>query len=84
MTEPAGAGGVVDPEIALRREVDALTQRFPEVDRAELEEQVRSTYDRIRKEATVQSHLVAMTDRQVTDELRARGETLHVRGEDVD
>ena len=84
MTEPAGAGGVLDPEVALRREVDALVQRFPDVDRAELEERVRSTFGRLKEEATVDQHLVAMTEQQVTDQLRDQGETVHVRGEEVD
>ena len=83
MTEPVGAGGVVDPETALRREVETLAQRFPDVDRAELEERVRSTYQRLKSEATVDSHLVAMTEGLVTEELRQRGESIRVRGEDV-
>jgi hypothetical protein len=84
MTEPAATGGLVNPEIALRREIDTLAQRFPDVDRAELEERVRSTYGRLKEEATVDSHLVAMTEGQVTDELRKRGETIHIRSEDAD
>ena len=83
MTEPTGTGGVVDPETALRREVETLAQRFPDVDRADLEEQVRATYERLKKGATVDSHLVAMTEGLVTEELRERGENVHVRGEDV-
>lgn len=83
MTEPA-AGGGVDPEIALRREVDTLAQRFPDVDRAELEERVRSTYQQLEEEATVHSHLVALTEKEVTDELRDRGEKIRVPGEDAD
>jgi hypothetical protein len=83
MTEPAGTGGVENPEIALRREVDALAQRFPDVERAELEERVRATFERLQEDATVDAHLVAMTEHQVTDELRAEGKTVHVRGEDV-
>jgi hypothetical protein len=83
MTEPAGNGGVVNPEVALRREVDTLTQRFPDVDRDELEQEVHATYDRLKEEARVDAHLVAMTEGQVTDELRKRGEEVHVRGEDA-
>ncbi|MEV0718079.1 three-helix bundle dimerization domain-containing protein [Asanoa sp. NPDC050611] len=84
MTEPAGTDGIVDPETALRREVDTLAVRFPDVDRAEIEERVRATHERLKEEATVDSHLLAMTEGQVTDELRGRGETVHVRGHDVD
>ena len=84
MTEPAGMDGIVDTETALRREVDTLALRFPDVDRAELEERVRATHARLEHDATVDSHLVAMTEGQVTDELRRSGETVHVRGEDID
>ncbi|MCO8269479.1 hypothetical protein M1L60_02610 [Actinoplanes sp. TRM 88003] len=63
-------------------QVDALTLRFPDVDRAELERLVHDTYDRLKDEAAVGSHLVAMTEGQVTDELRRRGETVHVRSDD--
>lgn len=83
MTEPAASGGVVDPETALRREADALAERFPDVDRAELDERVHATYQRLKRDATIDSHLVAMTEKQVTEELRERGETVHVRGEDA-
>jgi hypothetical protein len=83
MTEPAATGGVVDPETALRPETDTLAQRFPDVDRAELDDLVHTTYERLKNNATVDSHLVAMTEGQVTEELRERGETVHVRGEDA-
>lgn len=84
MTDPAATGGVVDPETALRREVEALAQRFPDVDRAELDERVHATYDRLKHDATVDSHLVAMTEKQVTEDLRQRGETIHMRGDNTD
>lgn len=71
-----------NPEVALRREVEALAQRFPDVDRAELEQRVRSTYAHLKEEATVDEHLVSMTEGQVTEQLRERGETVHVRGEE--
>nr|WP_221383330.1 hypothetical protein [Actinoplanes polyasparticus] len=81
MTEPAG-GGLVDPEVALQRQVETLVQRFPDVDRGELQERVHSTYERLKGEASVDSHLVAMTEKQVTEELRGSGETVHVRSDD--
>ena len=84
MTEPAATGGVVDPETALRRQVETLSLRFPDVDRSELEELVHSTYQRLAETAAVDAHLVAMTENQVTELLRTRGETVHVRGEDTD
>ncbi|XVV12600.1 three-helix bundle dimerization domain-containing protein [Actinoplanes sp. CA-131856] len=81
MTEPA-AGGLVDPEIALQRQVETLAQRFPDVSRAELAERVHATYERLKGEATVDSHLVAMTEKQVTEDLRGNGETVQVRSDD--
>ena len=83
MTEPAG-GGLVDPEIALQRQVETLSQRFPDVDRGELAERVHATYDRLRDEADIDSHLVAMTEKQVTEQLRERGESVHVRSDGTD
>ncbi|WP_433379866.1 three-helix bundle dimerization domain-containing protein [Actinoplanes sp. CA-142083] len=83
MTEPASSGGLVDPETALQREVETLGQRFPEVDRAELDERVHTVYERLSSDAAVDTHLVAMTEKQVTEELREGGADVHVRGEDA-
>ncbi|GIF40092.1 three-helix bundle dimerization domain-containing protein [Actinoplanes xinjiangensis] len=84
MTEPAATGGLVDPEIALQRQIETLSQRFPDVERADLSERVHATYERLKQEATVDSHLVAMTEKQVTEDLRRTGETVHVRGDGTD
>ena len=81
MTEPMD--GIADPEVALSREADTLSQRFPDVDHAEIEERVHAAYDELKQQATVEAHLVAMTEGKVTEELRQEGETVHVRGEDV-
>ena len=81
-TEPA-AGGIDDPEVALQRLVDSLTQRFPDVERTDIEHRVRATYGAFKEQATVESHLVAMTEGRVTDDLRQSGETVHVRGDDA-
>lgn len=82
MTEPTAEGGLADPDVALDREVEALSQRFPDIDPAELRGLVHETYDRLKDHAAVNDHLVAMTENQVTEQLRARGETVHVRGTD--
>ncbi|GAB2607905.1 hypothetical protein Aab01nite_61780 [Paractinoplanes abujensis] len=82
MTEPAGQGGLTDPEIALRHQTEALTQRFPDVDPDELADRVHQTYDQLEEAATVDTHLVAMTEKQVTEDLREQGETVHVRSDD--
>lgn len=84
MTEPATSGGLVDPEVALRRQIETLTQRFPDVQRAELADRVHATYERLKQEATVDSHLVAMTEKQVTEDLRRNGESVHVRSDGTD
>jgi hypothetical protein len=81
MSEPIGSGGLVDVETALRREVDILEQRFPTVDRAQLERTVRATYDELKHDAEVESHLLAVTRAQVTEKLREQGAEIHVRSE---
>ncbi|MGK5680125.1 three-helix bundle dimerization domain-containing protein [Actinoplanes sp. URMC 104] len=81
MTEPAAPDGVDNPQLALQRVLETLGQRFPDVDRTELEERVHATYNRLAAEATVDSHLVAVTEKQVTEDLRRTGETVHVRSE---
>ncbi len=83
MTEPVGKDGLVDPEVALNREVETLSQRFPQADREELDERVHATYDELKEQTTANAHLVALTEGRVTEQLRERGETVHVRGEDV-
>jgi hypothetical protein len=82
MTEPAATGGLVDPETALHRQVETLGQRFPDVDRAELDDRVHETYEHLKNEAAIDSHLVAMTEKQVTEDLRRNGETVHVRSDE--
>jgi adenylosuccinate lyase len=84
MTEPAASRGLVEPEIALERQIETLTQRFPDVERGEIAERVHETYERLKQEATVDSHLVAMTEKQVTEDLRRDGETVHVRSDGTD
>jgi hypothetical protein len=81
MSESATTGGLVEPEIALQRQIETLAQRFPDVGRAE---RVHATYERLKQDATVESHLVAMTEKQVTEDLRRNGETVHVRSDDTD
>jgi hypothetical protein len=83
-SEPlAAGGGLDDPDLALRHLAESLTQRFPDVGRDEIERRVRATYAELEDQATVESHLVAMTEGRVTEDLRAHGETVHVRTEDA-
>ncbi len=84
MSEPIGSGGLVDVETALRREVDILAQRFPTVDRADLDHTVRATYDELKHDAEVESHLLAVTRAQVTEKLREQGAEIHVRSDSAD
>jgi hypothetical protein len=82
MNEPIE--GLVDSETAIRREIDVLAQRFPKVPRAELEQEVRRAYAELESGAHVRAHLLAVTRAKVTENLRQRGEEIHVRGEDVE
>jgi hypothetical protein len=82
MNEPIGTDGLVSTETALQREVDVLAQRFPEMDRAELDRFVRETYAELENEAEVRAHLVAVTRATVTEKLRVRGEKIQVRAEE--
>jgi hypothetical protein len=43
---------------------------------------VHAIYERLKEDATIDAHLVAMTEKQVTDDLRRSGETVHVRSDD--
>jgi hypothetical protein len=70
---------VDNPDLALDHLTDSLTQRFPDVDRERIDREVYETYTRLEQHATVDDHLVAMTEGQVTDDLRRHGETVHVR-----
>jgi hypothetical protein len=80
MTERIG-DGLVDTQTALKREVDVLAQRFPDLDRAELERYVHDTYAELEQDAKVRAHLVAVTRAQVSEKLRQRGVPVHVRSE---
>jgi hypothetical protein len=73
---------VDDPELALDRLTDSLTQRFPDVDRDRIDREVHETYAELEQHAAIDDHLVAMTEGQVTDDLRRHGETVHVRTSD--
>jgi hypothetical protein len=82
VSEPIGTGGLVDTETALQREVDVLSQRFPQLEREELERYVQDTYAELEQDAQVRAHLVAVTRARVTEKLRERGVTIHVRSEE--
>ncbi|MEU7587298.1 hypothetical protein AB0A95_13460 [Micromonospora sp. NPDC049230] len=83
MTEPAASGGLVDPEIALQRQVETLKQRFPDADEREISALVHGTHQRLKDEASIDSHLVALTEKQVTEELRSGGGTVHIRSDNT-
>lgn len=84
MTEPAASGGLVDPEIALQRQVETLKQRFPDADESEISALVHETHQRLKDGASVDSHLVALTEKQVTEELRSGDGTVHIRSDNTD
>jgi hypothetical protein len=78
MTEPAEMGGLIDTETALRREVDVLAPRFPQLHRDELDRLVHETYAELADAAEVQSHLVAVTHGRVIEKLKERGLEIHI------
>jgi hypothetical protein len=82
MNEPIGTDGLVSTETALQREVDVLAQRFPDLERDELDRYVQETYAELESHAAVRAHLVAVTRALVTEKLRAEGVPIHVRSED--
>lgn len=84
MTDPVNVGGIVDIETALQREIDVLAQRFPQVERTDLERRVRDTYSQLKHGAEIQAHLLAVTSAQVTRTLGEEGVAIHVRGADAD
>jgi len=47
-----------------------------------LDRYVRDTYTELEHDAEVRAHLVAVTRAMVTEKLRARGEKIHVHGEE--
>ncbi len=71
MNEPVGTDGLVDVDTALDREVDVLSDMFPEVDRAEIARCVHETYADLERGAHVKSHLVALTRAKVSEKLRS-------------
>ncbi|MCG5468372.1 hypothetical protein LADH09A_002232 [Micromonospora sp. LAH09] len=81
MTEPSASSGLVDPEIALQRQVETLKQRFPDADESEISVLVHETHQRLKDRASIDSHLVALTEKQVTEELHSAGGTVHIRGD---
>ncbi|WP_433113788.1 three-helix bundle dimerization domain-containing protein [Micromonospora sp. CA-246542] len=81
MTEPAASDGLVDPEIALERQVETLKQRFPDADESEISTLVHETHQRLKDGASIDSHLVALTEKQVTEKLRAGKATVHIRSD---
>jgi hypothetical protein len=74
-----GTGSITDVETALRREIELLTERFPQVPEHELSSAVRMTYERLKRDAVVDSHLVAVTREVVVNELHDQGVESHLR-----
>jgi hypothetical protein len=73
MEQPAGADGTVDVETALQREIDNLAERFPELDRGEIDNEVHQTYNELERNASIRTHLFTVTGAHVSDVLRNRG-----------
>lgn len=58
-----------------------LAQRFPGPPRQDLEREVGETYAELEGDARVRAHLLAVTRAKVTEDLRERGEEIHVRSD---
>jgi hypothetical protein len=54
------------------------------VERAELDKRVHATYDRLKHQATVDAHLIAVTGKQVTEDLRQHSKIVHMRSENAE
>jgi protein-tyrosine phosphatase-like protein len=66
-----GRGGLDDPDTALRHEAETLSQRFPDVSKAEVDRRLHEAYGQLEAQARVKSHLIALTSAKVTEELLA-------------
>jgi hypothetical protein len=63
-------GGLQNVDSALKREVDRLARRFPDVDLNEIDQHVRQAYADLSSRATIRSHLVTLTAARVGNLLR--------------
>ena len=77
MTNSLRRQGLVDTDTALRHEIESLAQRFPDVDRADIDRRVQTSFEELRKTARVQAHLIALTSAHVTDDLIRAGHPIH-------
>lgn len=64
---------LANPEIALRHEVEAVAERFPDTDVAVVEAAIHEVYAELRTEAEVETHLIALTRHRVYDRLQEQG-----------
>jgi hypothetical protein len=60
-----------DSEHSLERVIETLSARFPSVQPGEIAEYVYATYSRLKQEASIGSHLAALTQRAAAQELSA-------------
>lgn len=74
---------VLDVHGALDREVDQLARRFPDIDRENIDKQVRDVYAALAVHATIRLHLVTLTAARVGNMLRQRRADARL-GEHVD
>ncbi|MCW6005760.1 hypothetical protein K1W54_14405 [Micromonospora sp. CPCC 205371] len=60
-------------ETAIRHEVEAVAQRFPDTDIARIDEAVREVFGALKADAEVETHLLALTRHRVYDRLQEQG-----------
>jgi hypothetical protein len=72
-------GGLTDVEADLQREVDAVADRFPDVDRAVIDAGIRQTYQSLAATATIRSHLAVIAGAFCASALRRNGAVFQPR-----
>lgn len=73
MTEAHEMQVLGDAETALRREAEAVAERFPDVDPAAVDACVREVYAELKAEASVETHLLALTRSRAVERLERQG-----------
>jgi hypothetical protein len=73
MTTMTRRDGLVDVDADLQHEIELISRRFPTVDSAEIDRDVRDLYLTLATTATVKRHLVTVAGAAIAHRLLARG-----------
>jgi len=66
-----------DFDTALRHEVQAVAERFPDTDAATVDAAVRQVFADLRANAEVDTHLLGLTRHRAIEGLKAQGHPFH-------